>query len=99
MSHLVENLQENYQRVGLEKEALNKLEKGFAEPGIKSRFKEVLEEQSVLIKQHIERQAKIREHEKVIEAKKAAAKPKWEEMNLDRPADEKKDEEQEDADD
>ena len=90
MSHLVENLQANYRRVGLEKEALVKLEKGFADEGIKARFKEVLEEQSMLIKQHVERAATIREHEKALEAKRAAAKPKWEEMNLERPADAEK---------
>lgn len=44
MSRLVESLQENYRRVGLEKDALNKLEKGFAADGVKARFKEVLED-------------------------------------------------------
>ena len=43
MSHLVEALKENYRRVGLEKSALDKLEKGFAADGVKARFREVLD--------------------------------------------------------
>ena len=56
MTHLVDSLQENYRRVGLEKEALEKLERGFAADGVKARFKQVLEQQIVLIKQHVDRQ-------------------------------------------
>lgn len=97
MSHLVDSLEANYHRVGLEKEALDKLEKGFADQGIKMRFKEVLEEQAVLIKQHVERQAKIREHEKTVEAKRAAAKPKWEEMNQERSRDAEKADKEDDG--
>ena len=45
MSHLVDSLEENYRRVGLEKQALDKLESGFASEEVKGRFKEILEAQ------------------------------------------------------
>ena len=45
MSHLVDSLEENYRRVGLERQALDKLEAGFASDEIKGKFKEILEAQ------------------------------------------------------
>ena len=61
MSHLVDSLEENYRRVGLEKQALDKLESGFASEEVKGRFKEILEAQQTLIKEHIDRQSQLKE--------------------------------------
>ena len=74
MTHLVDSLQENYRRVGLEKEALEKLERGFAADGVKARFKQVLEQQMALIKQHVDRQQALRDEQ--LKARQAAAKAK-----------------------
>jgi len=57
LDHLVRHLEQNHQRILLERETLGKMEKSFNQ--LKPSFKDVLEKQMSNIKKNVERQEKI----------------------------------------
>jgi len=95
LSHLTDSLQQNNERIMMEKQALFKLEKSFNE--IKPKFKETLERQQENIEFQIERQNKLYEIDKKQQEEDAKVVEKGDDGAGDKKESEKDGDQEDDA--